>query len=113
MSQHCARCSGLIPVPGVAYGYVGKFCDCAEPMPWRPQPNGPGVTFFPFPVAPAQPPLTEQRLREIIREELWRHDNPNRAYTADRNPPSNAMAAAPGRWSDATLAAYHQDRTAP
>lgn len=33
--------------------------------------------------ASTEPPLTEARLREIIREELWRFHNPNRAYHRD------------------------------
>lgn len=29
----CAACGGLIGEPGKAYGYVGRWCHCTEPIP--------------------------------------------------------------------------------
>ena len=31
MSDSCLTCGGLIPEPGIAYGYAGKFCQCVKP----------------------------------------------------------------------------------
>ncbi len=46
----------------------------------------------------AEPQLTEQRLREIIREELERYRNPDRAFVADAHAQRAALAKPPISW---------------
>lgn len=71
-----------------------------------------------FQLKSTEPPLTEQRLREIIREELWRHDNPNRVYQRDLAAQQSQLSG-PARvtprgerpWTQQELQDYHNDRS--
>lgn len=73
MGDTCSTCGRFQAAPNEAFGYVGPMCICGIPSP-QVFVGIPGVQWVPKPNSKKRVviPVDEQRVREIVREEIAR-----------------------------------------